>query len=80
MPPGGATQEHYHPHAEEIYYLLKGQGKMKLEGELRDVVPGDAIAIPPGKRHKIWNTGSKPLVFLCCCAPCYEHSDTVMVE
>ena len=31
---------------------------MKLDGELRDVGPLDAIAIPPGARHKIWNTGT----------------------
>ena len=41
---------------------------MKLDGELRDVGPLDAIAIPPGARHKIWNTGPDPLVLLCCCA------------
>lgn len=78
--PGQSTQEHYHPKAEEIYYLLSGQGRMRIEGEERDVVPGDAIAIPPGQKHKIWNTGAVPLVFLCCCAPCYEHEDTVFVE
>ena len=53
---------------------------MRIESEERDVTVGDAIAIPPGKKHKIWNTGTVPLVFLCCCAPCYEHSDTVMTE
>jgi mannose-6-phosphate isomerase-like protein (cupin superfamily) len=78
--PGQATQEHYHPKAEEIYYILKGRGRMKLESDMREVGPGDAIAIPPGQKHKIWNTGDIPLVLLCCCAPCYEHSDTIMVE
>ena len=39
-----------------------------------------SIAIPPGARHKIWNTGTEPLVLLCCCAPAYENDDTVMVE
>jgi len=77
---GTATQEHYHPKSEEIYYILSGVGRMKLEGELRDVGTLDAIAIPPGMRHKIWNTGAVPLVLLCCCAPCYENDDTVMVE
>ena len=77
---GTATQEHYHPKSEEIYYILSGTGRMKLDGELRDVGPLDAIAIPPGARHKIWNTGSEPLVLLCCCAPGYENDDTVMVE
>jgi mannose-6-phosphate isomerase-like protein (cupin superfamily) len=77
---GTATQEHYHPRSEEIYYILRGQGRMKLEGELREVGPLDAIAIPPGQRHKIWNIGTEPLVLLCCCAPGYENDDTVMVE
>ncbi len=77
---GAATQEHYHPKAEEIYYILRGTGRMKIEGELRDVGPLDAIAIPPGQKHKLWNTGAEPLVLLCCCAPAYENDDTVMVE
>ena len=80
LPPGGATQPHYHPRAEEIYYLLEGRGRMHLEGEVREVGPGDAIAIPPGQRHQITNIGEGTLRFLCCCAPAYEHDDTVMVE
>jgi mannose-6-phosphate isomerase-like protein (cupin superfamily) len=77
---GTATQEHYHPKSEEIYYILSGAGRMKLEDELRNIGPLDAIAIPPGARHKIWNTGHVPLVLLCCCAPAYENDDTVMAE
>jgi len=80
LPVGGATQEHYHPRAEEIYYLTHGIGKLRIEGETRDVRAGDAIAIPPGKKHKLWNTGSETLRLLCCCAPGYEHSDTVITE
>ena len=77
---GGATQEHYHPLAEEIYYLTHGTGKIRIENEVREVRAGDAIAIPPGRRHKLWNTGSEVLRLLCCCAPAYEHSDTVITE
>jgi mannose-6-phosphate isomerase-like protein (cupin superfamily) len=55
-------------------------GRMQIESEQREVRPGDAIAIPPGKRHKIWNTGNETLRLLCCCAPAYEHDDTVMTE
>jgi mannose-6-phosphate isomerase-like protein (cupin superfamily) len=78
--PGQSTQKHYHPKAEEIYYLLSGTGLMEWEGEKRQAVPGDAIAIPPGSAHQITNNGSEPLVFLCCCAPAYEHADTVFVD
>jgi mannose-6-phosphate isomerase-like protein (cupin superfamily) len=38
------------------------------------------VAIPPGQRHKLWNTGKETLRLLCCCAPAYEHSDTVLTE
>ena len=30
---------------------------MQIDGEIRDVKPGDAIAIPPGAVHTIENTG-----------------------
>ena len=80
LPVGSATQEHYHPQAEEIYFITAGRGRMRIEGEERDVSVGDAIAIPPGSRHKLWNTGGKTLHLLCCCAPAYEHEDTVITE
>ena len=80
LPAGASTQEHYHPLAEEIYYITAGIGRMRIEGEMRDVGVGDAIAIPPGLKHKLWNTGSEPLKLLCCCAPGYEHSDTIITE
>jgi mannose-6-phosphate isomerase-like protein (cupin superfamily) len=80
LPVGGRTEPHYHPLCEEIYYLLVGRGRMQVEDEIRAVAPGDAIAIPPGKRHQITNIGDETLRFLCCCAPAYEHEDTVMVS
>jgi mannose-6-phosphate isomerase-like protein (cupin superfamily) len=80
IPAGGSTQEHYHPRAEEIYFITAGTGRMRIEGEMREVRPGDAIAIPPGRRHKLWNTGTETLRLLCCCAPAYEHEDTVITE
>ena len=79
-PPGTETEEHYHPRSEEIYYVLRGQGLMILEGERREVGPGDGILIPPGARHSIRNIAQDPLVFLCCCSPPYGHEDTVLVE
>jgi mannose-6-phosphate isomerase-like protein (cupin superfamily) len=79
LPPGASTTPHYHPLTEEIYYILEGTGRMTIGEETRDVGPGDAIAIPPGAVHTITATSSVPLKFLCCCAPGYEHSDTVLV-
>ena len=80
LPAGTSTQEHYHVRTEEIYYITHGIGRMRIDGETRDVKAGDAIAIPPGCRHKLWNTGNETLRLLCCCAPAYEHDDTVIAE
>jgi mannose-6-phosphate isomerase-like protein (cupin superfamily) len=80
LPAGSSTQEHYHTRTEEIYFITKGTGRIRIEGQVREVKPGDAIAIPPGQKHKLWNTGTETLHLLCCCAPAYEHSDTVMTE
>src|SRR5579862_1229076 len=66
---GGSTQEHYHPRTEEIYFITGGSGRIRIEGEIREVKAGDAIAIPAGQKHKIWNIGSETLKLLCCCVP-----------
>ncbi|NCX99484.1 MAG: cupin domain-containing protein [Planctomycetia bacterium] len=75
---GCATTPHHHAVTEEIYYVLSGTAAMTLGDETRPVGPGDAIAIPPGTRHTIRNTGASELVFLCTCAPGYEHDDTFL--
>jgi mannose-6-phosphate isomerase-like protein (cupin superfamily) len=80
LPAGGSTQEHYHVQTEEIYYITHGTGRIRINGEIREVKVGDAIAILPGQRHKLWNMGKDTLRLLCTCAPAYEHEDTVITE
>lgn len=78
--PGQSTTPHYHPVTEEIYYVLEGAGEMRIGDKVRSVGPGDAIAIPSGAVHQIRNSGGATLKILCCCAPGYEHADTVLLE
>jgi mannose-6-phosphate isomerase-like protein (cupin superfamily) len=77
LEPGQATQRHYHRESEEIYFLLDGGGLMELDGEERDVGPGDAVLIPPGARHTL-RAGPAGARLLCCCAPPYRHEDTFL--
>jgi mannose-6-phosphate isomerase-like protein (cupin superfamily) len=39
---------HRHEDAEEIYVILSGTGRIKLDDEILDVAPLDAIRIAPG--------------------------------
>ena len=73
---GQTTHIHRHGQAEEIYYILSGEGVMMVDKEKQAVRAGDAIHIPPGTWHAIANTGRVHLVFLCCCSPAYRHGDT----
>ena len=80
LPGGGSTTRHHHVETEEIYYILEGEGEMQTGDQVRRVAVGDAVAIPPGVVHQITNTTDGVLKFLCCCAPAYEHEDTVLGE
>ncbi|MBC7979895.1 MAG: cupin domain-containing protein [Armatimonadetes bacterium] len=74
IPAGSSTRRHFHRRSEEFYYILSGIGLMEMDGETREVGRGDAILIPCGAWHEI--RAQEDLVFLCCCAPPYQHGDT----
>ncbi len=74
VPQGTATERHYHRLSEEFYFLLEGRAMMEIDGEEREVGPGDAVLIPAGAWHQI--RGLQETRFLCCCAPPYSHEDT----
>jgi mannose-6-phosphate isomerase-like protein (cupin superfamily) len=78
IPVGAATDEHYHPVAEELYLFQSGRGRLRIDGEERDVGPGDCAVILPGAVHKLVNAGGEPLVLLCCCAPPWTAADTIL--
>jgi mannose-6-phosphate isomerase-like protein (cupin superfamily) len=75
LAPGQFTRRHYHREAEEVYFVLEGEGEMEVDGERADVGVGDAVLIPPGSWHQI-RAAAAGLRFLCSCAPPYRHEDT----
>ena len=75
LPAGGATERHYHKLSEEFYFVLEGTAVMEIDGEEKNVSPGDGILIPAGAWHQI-TAKSEGLRILCCCAPPYSHDDT----
>ncbi len=79
VPVNTETQLHYHAKTEELYHVLAGEGLMTLDSKQFSVEAGDTICIPPDTKHKIKNTGSTTLEFLCCCSPAYSHDDTFII-
>jgi mannose-6-phosphate isomerase-like protein (cupin superfamily) len=63
LSPGKEIEAHIDP-MEEIYFVLKGSGKMYVDEETRQVGPGDATWIPVGSRHSLFNNGHEDCVIL----------------
>ena len=80
LAPGGATTEHFHRQSEELYLVTAGSGRLRVDGEEREISTGDCVVIPPGARHKLWNTGDEVLRIVCACSPAYSHEDTILTE
>jgi mannose-6-phosphate isomerase-like protein (cupin superfamily) len=76
--PGRHTEPHRHLQSQEIYYILEGDGEMRLGDETFDVKRYDAILIPPGTPHCVKNSGKSALRMLCVCTPPYSHEDTLL--
>lgn len=63
--PGKGHDRHNHPDAEEILYVLSGQGAQMLDdGEPFTIQPGETIYIPTAVFHSTHNTGWEPLRLL----------------
>lgn len=66
VPPGQGHSRHNHPGAEEIIFIIKGQGEQMVEDEngtpeVRQVGPGCTIFIPESRFHATQNTGAEPM-------------------
>ncbi len=55
---------HYHKECTEVYFILKGQGQMELNGDLVDVGPGTVVYIEPYTVHRLRSQeGVRTVVF-----------------
>lgn len=64
----------------EVYYILSGEGSMRIDGEQATVRSGDTIYIPPRAKQQITNTGVRDLFFLCIVDPAWRIEDEVVLE
>lgn len=77
-PGSGPGPYHYHSNADNIYVVLDGEGEVTVDGTRIPVAQGDALALSPGERHDIENTGPAQLRVLEIKAP--AGSDFITVE
>jgi mannose-6-phosphate isomerase-like protein (cupin superfamily) len=80
VPAGRSTIPHFHKVSEELYFFTAGSGKLTIDDETREVLPGDCAVIAPGAHHQLVNDGDEDLKLLCCCSPAYSNEDTVLLD
>jgi quercetin dioxygenase-like cupin family protein len=68
----GTVGKHFHANANEIQYILQGQGKFWLGDSFKDVGPGDLIIIPKGTAHAATTT---PFLAVAIKTPPQEKTD-----
>jgi mannose-6-phosphate isomerase-like protein (cupin superfamily) len=69
LPPGESHRFHYHPHMEEILYILSGVAEQWVEKEKHLMYPGDTLYVPARMIHGTFNSGKEPLEFLAILSP-----------
>lgn len=56
----------------EVYYIIKGTGKMHIDDEKREIAANDIVYIPPRAIQYLENTAEENLEFLCIVDPAWE--------
>jgi mannose-6-phosphate isomerase-like protein (cupin superfamily) len=64
LAPGQEAEEHHHQDAEEIFFILSGQGVMLVNGQPVPLTAGNLLLIEPGEQHLLRNNGAHPLTFI----------------
>jgi mannose-6-phosphate isomerase-like protein (cupin superfamily) len=69
VPPGAEQRPHSHDEAEQVYVIVRGQGRVTVAGDVEEVGEGDLVFIPQATQHAIVNSGSETLVYVSAASP-----------
>ena len=70
---------HHHEDQEEVYVILSGSARMKLDEEIVELRQWDAVRVPP-KVTRGFESGPEGAEILAFGAPSNENKDAVMVQ
>ena len=69
LQPGEYPPDHAHPVAEEVMWVHRGRGLIRIDGEESVVEEGMVVFAPPGVRHQFVNTGDEVMTIAYAYAP-----------
>jgi len=69
LAPGQASTRHRHVEQEELYLLLEGSGRARIDGEVLDLAPLDSMLVEPGSLRQLFNDTDADQLWLVVGAP-----------
>jgi quercetin dioxygenase-like cupin family protein len=60
---------HSHPNGEEVIYVIRGSGRVLVDGAITPVREGTIVLFPRGAVHMLHNTGAEEMKVVCFFAP-----------
>jgi quercetin dioxygenase-like cupin family protein len=72
--PGQGALPHAHPDLDQVIYMLAGTARAEIDGQSREMGPGDAAFFPKGMPHIFTVTGDTPAKVLVIYTPPYMEN------
>lgn len=64
----------------EVYFVLKGDGVLRIDSEKASLGRYDSAYVPPMTEQSIENVGDSELEFLCIVDPAWKQEDEIILE
>jgi quercetin dioxygenase-like cupin family protein len=77
LAPGQASTRHRHFKQEELYVLLEGTGRVRIDDEVLTLAPHDSLLVDPDSVRQLFNDTDADQLWLVVGAPPEEFSNTL---
>jgi uncharacterized cupin superfamily protein len=67
---------HVHREQEELYLVLDGRLRVEAGGETLELGSREALVVPAGVPHQLWNAGEDEVTYLAAAAPPVPGGDS----
>ena len=71
---GGGALPHRHPGIEQVCYMLQGRARAEVDGQVREMGPGDVCFFPADMVHAFTRISEEPVRVLVIYSPPYGES------
>jgi quercetin dioxygenase-like cupin family protein len=77
LAPGQASTKHRHESQEELYLLLEGEGRVRVDDEVLTLAPLDTMVVEPNTVRQLFNDTEADQLWLVVGAPPIEVASTL---